>query len=45
MYVFLDPQLANILLELGSMNDGADMAFDLWLHALITTSGGDYNNL
>ena len=45
MEVVLDAQLTNMLLEPGSMNGGTDMAFDLWLHALLATSGNDYNAL
>ena len=45
MELILDDLVLNMLLELGSMTDGGDLAFDKWFHALLATSGNDYNAL
>ena len=45
MELILDDLVLNMLLEPGSMTDGADRAFDMWFHALLATSGNDYNAL
>ncbi|KAF8332195.1 hypothetical protein F5887DRAFT_1080942 [Amanita rubescens] len=45
MDVTLEPDLMNLLLEPGSMTNGADTAFDLWIHSLLATADNNYNNL
>jgi hypothetical protein len=44
MEIVLDPEVTNLLLEPGSMNDQNDTAFDLWIHASLATAR-DYNTL
>ena len=45
MELILDDLVLNMLLELGSMTNRADRAFDMWFHALLATSGNNYNAL
>lgn len=45
MELILDDLVLNMLLEPGSMTEGGDLAFDKWFHALLATSGNDYNAL